>query len=112
MSAREPGLLQALADLVRGWWLADRVRISPDEGRLLDLRLPCLLRVRGSVAQALARQTGHGANGPYVVYSCTDDVGDALLWVYPVGRTTRPLVRWQTSRGEMALSGEDVEVYG
>lgn len=112
MPAREPGLLRAIAALARSWWQVDRVRISPREGRLLNLRPPCLLRIDGAIAQVTARQAGQGARGPYVVYRCDDGGGDALLWVYPVGRTHRPLVRWQTGGGEITLSEEDVEVYG
>ncbi len=98
--------------LLRSWWQADRVRISPREGRLLRLEPPCIVRIGGRYAQVLHRRTGQTPEGPYVCYECEVDDQPAQLWVEPVGQAYMQRVRWSLAGVDASLLAEEVEVFG
>ncbi|MDX1606710.1 MAG: hypothetical protein R3202_10995 [Candidatus Competibacterales bacterium] len=55
--------------LLRDWWRLDRIRISPEEGRLLRLRPGALLELDGMLLQVMARRSLTAAPG--VGYYCS-----------------------------------------
>lgn len=98
--------------LLRSWWQADRVRVSPLEGRLLRMQPPCIVRVLGRYAQVRGRRTGQTPRGPYVCYDCELDDGHAQLWVEPIGPLCGQRVRWIEPAKEHLLDAREVEVFG
>jgi hypothetical protein len=94
-----------LAGLWR-WWRADRIRAAPAEGRLLRLRPPCFLRVRGRTVEVLRRRVVRVASGLCVSYHCNADDGTCILAVAPSGE-----IRWVKAGRECTLRTTEVEVY-
>ena len=115
MSNKRPSNLRewcasALA-LVADWWRVDRVRVSPHDGELLRLRVPCLLRVGTELVEVERRSVGQSNNGPYIIYHCVGERGPCQLWVTPIGRTHRPTLRWVQDCKASELSEAQVEVF-
>lgn len=106
------GCLSRWFRLLCSWWQADRVRVSPREGRLLRLRPPCIVRVAGRYVQVLERTAGETRDGPYVCYACAVDDEPAQLWVSPLGAANVPLVRWNLAGISVHLHADEVEVFG
>ncbi|MEX2216808.1 MAG: hypothetical protein WD768_22025 [Phycisphaeraceae bacterium] len=112
------GLFARLVRLLRWWWQADRVRISPREGRLLRLRPPCILRIGEAYVQVHRRCTGSLATGPYVLYECTIDSqpGQLIVSPGPPGAPGPPsgskLIKWRLAGETQDLDADDVEVFG
>ncbi len=104
--------VNALIGLLRSWWLVDRVRVAPREGRLLRLRPPCLIQVRSQTVEVLRRQVGQTANGPYVVYYCHNGLSPCQLWVRLVGSRQGSKVRWVEGSDELELAVDEIQVYG
>ncbi len=98
--------------LLRQWWRVDRIRISPQQGQLLRIEPPCIIRVNSVIAQVLSRSAGCNGAGPYVAYECRTERGSALLWICPVGPSHRQQVRWVEDDQTCDLSPDMVEVYG
>ncbi len=75
------------------WWKVDRIRISPYEGQLLRLPLPCLIQIEGENIQVIRRRVGYTEEGAFVDYDCQLQGNQAILSVDPVsfslGRTAR-----------------------
>jgi hypothetical protein len=95
-----------LAGLWR-WWRADRIRAAPGEGRLLRLRPPCFLRVRGRTVEVLRRSVIHSVLGPCVLYCCCVPAGSRALLVAPQGGK----MRWIEADSESELMTIEVEVF-
>jgi hypothetical protein len=101
-------LVKTTARLLHLWWSADRIRISPREGRLLRLPLPCLLRIRGELIEVTARRVVHSAAARHLVYRCTS-AGAA----YELTVTSRSLGRQVVIRrgaAEEVVADEDIEI--
>ncbi len=109
-----PRLFETVWKLIRSWWCVDRVRISPREGELLRLDVPCILRIGAKVVQVSKRRVGQKRGSPYVVYEGCDEHGPCELWVSPVGATTCPRVRWVSldAMSELDIPAEEIEVFG
>lgn len=104
-------IVHSIAGLLRSWWQADRVRVSPSEGRLLRLGLRSVIRVAGESAVVLKRRVGHTAEGPYVVYECEGIAGSSELRVRPIGGTHHVTIRWIANGKERALSEGEIDAY-
>jgi len=111
-SSEERGWLMRAVRLLGSWWRADRVRISPCEGRLLRLCVPCIVRVGGRYVQVVRRRTGQTPGGPYVCYECEIEGGRGELWVEPAGERCPPRVIWREAGMVRTLTPDDVEVFG
>ena len=105
------GLFARVFRLLRSWWQADRVRISPSEGRLLSLPVPCILRIGGRYVQVRRRCTGMNADGPYVLYECIADTQPAQLIVSPCPAPRLQVVQWRCEGVGQALDPDDIEVF-
>ena len=78
---------RSLVRLVRSWWVVDRIRVSPREGRLLRLGCGTLLRIRDEWFEIESRTVTAGPGTLWVTYECTTP-----------GRRTRLRVRADASR--------------
>ena len=110
--SEERGWLMRAVRLLRSWWRADRVRLSPGEGRLLRLGAPCILRFGGRYVQVMRRRTGQTPGGPYVCYECEVDGQTGELWVEPTGERLPPRVAWREGGVVRVLAADEVEVFG
>ncbi len=70
-------MLRRLLGLVEYWWSADRIRVSPSEGRLLRLGPGAVLLLCGEAVQV----TGRRADDAGVTYRCTSATGDGEVRV-------------------------------
>jgi hypothetical protein len=115
-------LVKKVADLLHSWWVGDRVRIAPTEGRLLRLQPPCLLLIGDQPARVCRRRV-HGLR---VIYFCRTIVGQdsnpaagnmAKLESCPtmvgIGRLIidRSGVKWRLRRQVQRLHESDIEVF-
>jgi hypothetical protein len=99
-----------LVRLVRSWWAVDRIRISPEEGRLWRLRPPCILLVDGRPAEVIARTLSGDEVGLVVSYDCRTAQGDGRLTVRGVAGST-PKVVWMADGVERPLVAHEIEVF-
>ncbi len=102
-------LCRLLADALRIWWQQDRIRISPNEGRLLRLQIPCILAIDGNLIELTGRTVCRSSTGNYVVYR-----GVATGSRFPCELAVEPeqnLVRWTDRGGTRSLDPGDVEVF-
>ena len=83
-------LLRAFATLLRTWWGVDRIRASPAEVRLLDLRPPCVAIIEDEAVEVLARRVQEAR----IVYECVRPGGADRLLVVPGHLKSRPVARW------------------
>ncbi len=104
-------LLRDVFRLIASWWQVDRVRVSPDEGRLLRLEPPCVVVIESRPAEVLARTVGRTAAGPFVVYDCRSATGPYQLRVVPLGDGQVSCVCWIENGRERELAADDVEVF-
>src|SRR5437762_7612372 len=65
----------ALPILIHSWLRGDRVRLGPAEGRLLRLKPPCCLIVRGQPVQVVACKQDRGGDHLLIVRSEERRVG-------------------------------------
>jgi hypothetical protein len=91
------------------WWRADRVRASPREGRLLSLRPPCILLVRGRGVRVLESRPHETASGPCLVHHCLAEGAPCALRVTPRDGGTELL--WVEGGRARILGEEEVEVF-
>lgn len=105
-------LLGEFVRLVQAWWRADRIRVSPNAGRLLRIAPRCVISVQGQAATVVTRTVSQGPSGSRVSYQCDNCAGRARLCVEvgPRGGITR--VIWIESSREIPLSEDEVEVWG
>ncbi len=104
------GLWSQLRNLFRAWWRVDRIRISPREGRLVQLASPCYLEHGGEFWLVESRAVGTSSTGSYVTYRCSAEGRHAVLTVTPA-RTGREQVLWIVNGERLAVSADDFEVY-
>ena len=94
----------------RAWWRVDRIRVSPQEGRLLRLPLPCIAVIEGRPVELMRRATGHRAGGAYVRYEGRTAHGDCALTVTPLaGAVVR--LSWHDGAAGREISQAACEVY-
>ncbi|MCB1807126.1 MAG: hypothetical protein KDK04_13000 [Candidatus Competibacteraceae bacterium] len=99
-------LAKALASLARNWWQVDQVRISPSEGRLLNLQPPCYLRIGAQTVEIIQRRPAEQRLG--VIYDCADD---SQLQVNLISLNRALDVCWIRQDQTIELAAADVEVF-
>ena len=104
-----PSLARTLADAVRTWWQQDDIRVSPCEGRLLGLDVPCIVEVEGQLFEITRRAIGRSSSGKYVAYSghAAADGSDCEFECRPGNRT----VEWRDARGTRSLDERSILVF-
>jgi hypothetical protein len=104
-------LARQLAGLLHLWWRGDRIRVAPDQGRLLRLRPRCDLIISGRPMEVIDRQVRHESGRATVVYSCQGGRGLGQLVVELADNAPTLDVFWQEGAEVVRLSDADVEVY-
>jgi len=105
-------VLHDLTRLVTAWWNVDRVRVSPDEGRLLRLASPSVVVVEARPAEVLSRTVGQSAAGPFVLYDCRGVRGTVQLRVLPLGPGQMPQVTVIENGVERSIPAASIDVFG
>jgi hypothetical protein len=99
---------QDFRDLVAWWWTCDQIRVSPDEGRLLQIQPGDLLTLDGVDAEVLDR---HVTAEGFLCLTCRTDVGSAELHVeVSPGQESLELV-WHSCGSRHLLAADDVQVW-
>lgn len=104
-------LLHQLASFASAWWRRDRIRCSPNDGRLLRLTPGSALLVRGKPAVVLRRRVGQTIESAYVAYECDTVTGSCELRVEPIGVSPRARILWRDGAVTMDLGEEDVSAF-
>jgi len=104
-------LVRQLVELIRSWWVADRIRAGPRDGRLLRLCPGHALVVQGRPAVVLRRRVVSTAAGPHVAYECDSAVGPCELIVRLVPGTSAVTLTWSEGASEVSVSEPEVEAY-
>lgn len=99
-------LTQTVSRLVRGWWQAEQIRISPCEGRLLRLQTPSYVRIGTQTLELIKRRTDHKSLG--VIYDCSDG---SELRVQLISLNQSLAVYWWRTGVEVELNELDVEIF-
>lgn len=105
-------LCRAGLGLVVAWWRADRVRISPREGALLQLRPASLLIIGGRPVNVLCRQEVPNVGAPGIRYECRTEDGPACLDVRFYDNAGRLEICWTVSGRTEALREGQIEIFG
>jgi hypothetical protein len=100
-----------LAELLRSWWRIDRIRASPQDGRLLRLGPLCILFIRGCAFQVQRRAVVESETGPCVNYDCAGESSAGQLWVTASRNHSAPQVCWVQGGEREDLSPSDVQVF-
>ena len=94
----------AFAQLVRSWWNADRIRVSPYAGRLLNLSVMERVQIRNEIYRVESRQYQETSGGRYLSYRLFNfDTQMATLTV-PLRATGR-------SEGTLTVDGGQFRVF-
>jgi hypothetical protein len=109
---QRPGtLVKRVASLLHSWWHSDRIRCPPAEGRLLRLRPPCYLRLRGEPLQVISRAVQELGGKTSVVYACHSRIGSGRLVVKPKDAFPAVTIEWHADGTVVGLWEADVEVF-
>ena len=100
--------LRALLALIRAWWTIDRVRISPQEGKLLRIEPPSVLLVTGRLVRIVRKTFDQTQTGPAVVYDGESEGYPIQLLVQSPGKSAV----WIEDGAARNLSAEEVVVIG
>ena len=104
-------VLREFWGLVRWWWTCDRIRVSPAEGRLLQIRPGDLLTVEITDAEVVHRSVNDGPEGRSLILNCCTNTGSAELHltVSPKGQVSD--LRWRDATGCRVLMATDIRVW-
>jgi len=107
-----PGWVQGLARLVQSWWLVDRIRVSPREGKMLQLPCGTLLKIDEQWYEIDGRTVTSGPFGVQLIYECSGGEQRASLVVTPTasGRTG-VVLRVEGHTQELSLDARAIEVF-
>ena len=93
-------LLAATFDLLKSWWRVDRIRVSPNETRLFDLRPGSVTIIDNRPVEVLSRQVVMSNEGRCVIYNCQTQQGPASLRVTPERSGCASTYTWIKDDGE------------
>jgi len=102
-------LARTLFDAVRTWWRQDDIRVSPNEGRLLRLSVPCVVEVERELFEVTRRAVGRRADGKFVTYEARAAAGDTECEF-----ECRPGSRhvcWRDARGTRRIDERSIGVF-
>ena len=104
-----PSLARTLIEAVQAWWRQDDIRVSPSEGRLLRLSVPCIVEVERELFEVTRRAVGRRADGKFVTYQGRATAGDTEceFECRPGSRT----VCWRDARGTRRIDERTIGVY-
>ena len=104
-------LVKRVASLLHSWWRGDRIRSPPAEGRLLRLRPPCYLLLRGQSLEVTSREVQERGGKMSVVYVCQTRGGQGNLVVEPGTILPAVMSEWHENGKVVRLPEADVEVF-
>lgn len=106
------GCLGSGLSCLQNWWQADRIRVSPQQGRLVGIQLPALLEITGEQWTLQSRHQDM-INGQKVIrYVCVKHTESCELWVFmPNSDDWRSRVFWVCGGEPQPLEESLVTVY-
>jgi hypothetical protein len=109
---RSRSLLRCVGDLLRSWWQVDRIRVSPNAGRLLRLRPGNIVCIADRDIEVVSRSVSQSPSGPSICYRCRSADGSAQLCVTPIVCGAGERITWKEKAVERSLTADEVEVWG
>ena len=107
-------LFQIVSNALRTWWLQDRIRVSPDEGRLLRLRPGDLLLVDGTFLRIKA-VAGDAVrlptDGPVGSYDAFDESRDIPVKLSAKANQLTVICTPSDQDEPMSVSADAIEIY-
>lgn len=104
-----PSLARTLVEAIRTWWRQDDIRVSPNEGRLLRLDVPCIVEVEGELFEITRRAIGRRGDVNFVTYQGQAALGDTecQFECHPGSRH----IGWSDARGTRSLDERAISVF-
>ena len=104
-------IFQTLHRIVRSWWLRDRIRVSPSEGRFLRIRPEAILVIGGIEAEVVSRSvTGTNLNS-VICLNCETAAGSGELQFDITTASGPASLLWKYEDKCHCLSSEEIEVW-
>ncbi len=97
---------------LRNWWQADRIRLSPSQGRLMNIQSSTLLEIAGELWRVRSRHQDT-VNGEMIIrYVCVkgDEMGELRVFMSNCD-DWRSQVLWVCGSDSCALEESSVTVY-
>lgn len=109
-------LLRDAQSMMRSWWLHDRIRVSPLEGKLLRVQVGDLVQVGQTQAEVVERTVIDNGEGCTLSLACTTLsetalVGDAVLQIELTADGGISAILWKENERWRELSSIDVEIW-
>ena len=101
--------MNTVSELWQQWWYADRIRISPREGRLLRIEPGAVLRIGNYLLEIITRGTGDDPIGPFVAYYSEGESLSCVLVARPLPNG-RCQILWKYGDVSRELEEEEIEV--
>ena len=102
---------RALIHIAREWLYGDRVRVSPEAGKLLRLRRGSVIIVGAHKAIVAQRLPVQDEPSRVIHYGCRTSDGEAFLQVFYDSEGNVESVCWRTDDRDFQLTIDDVRVY-
>jgi hypothetical protein len=106
-----PELCQSVTQIVWAWWRHDRIRVSPDEGRLLRIESQDVLLIGDTQVEVITRSIVKRVSGVALHFNCRTPTGSAELFVELTLDGQLQSIRWNADDEERVLSVEDLDVW-
>jgi hypothetical protein len=90
-------ILRSIREFVRAWWQVDRIRVSPGDGRLWNLKPGSITILDGQPVEIVGRTLLNIAESPIVVYDCRIEQGMVRLKVSATRVGHSPVYAWEQS---------------
>ncbi|WP_010588367.1 hypothetical protein [Schlesneria paludicola] len=109
-------LLRDAQTRMRSWWLHDRIRVSPLEGKLLRVQAGDLVQVGQAQAEVVERSVIDNPDGCTLSLACrtsSDQTpsGDALLQIELTPEGDISAILWKENDRWRELSSIEVEIW-
>ena len=104
-------IFQTLHRIVRSWWLRDRIRVSPLEGRFLRIKPGAILVIGGIEAEVVSRSvTGTNLNS-VICLNCETAAGSGELQFDITTASGPASILWKYAGECHSLDPDDIEVW-
>ena len=104
-------LLRDVQLRMRSWWLHDRIRVSPLEGKLLRIHPGDLVQVGETQAQVTERSVVENTDGCTVSLNCWTSTGEVVLQVEMTSQGDVSAILWKEHDRWRELSLVELEVW-
>jgi hypothetical protein len=100
-----------LLNTVRTWWDTDRIRVSPNDGRLLRIQPGDLMTIEGLDIEVLDRSLNSTERGELLQLNCRGPLGTATLTVAIDTEVINQKATWAQSGFERPIDLDEIQIW-